>query len=378
MKFKLNTIASVCLMGTLLGCAQLTPGTRLASRTVAPPVGAAGALPVKVAQALTVTQAMPSSAALFAMGLAAHGAGQLSLASQRYVQVLELTPEHVGALNALAVIYAQSGRTDAALPLFRRAMDLAPGAAHVRNNTGYALLRDGRLDEAELELKQALEMDPSSLQTQQNLALLASAKTARGSEGQTIAVAPQEVRERGGPQLVVVAPHVYELQVPASAQAQVMDAAQAQVNGSRAADSSQTAVASKTVVSQLADLSNSVELRGVRLEVSNGVGIYKLARRTADRLAKEGVLTTRLTNAKPYRQAKTEIQFVSGQAPAAQALQSRMPMAVPAVPTSRLTAGVQMRLVLGHDLIGRALAEWLDAEQAQQFATGVRDGWRWS
>lgn len=378
MKFKLNAIASVCLMGTLLGCAQLMPGTRLASRTVAPPSGEAGALPVKVAQAPTVSPAMPSSAALFAMGLAAHGAGQLALASQRYEQVLALTPEHVGALNALAVIYAQSDRTDAALPLFRRAMDLAPGAAHVRNNTGYALLRDGRLDEAELELKLALELDPSSLQTQQNLVLLANAKAASSSISQATVLVPSDVMERGGPRLVAVAPHVYELQVSASAHAQAMDAAQEQVNGSPAADSPQPAVSSGMATPQLAVLSASTEMRGVRLEVSNGVGINRLARRTADRLAKEGVLTARLTNALPYRQTKTEIQFVTGQAPAAQALQSRMPVAVQAVPKSRLNAGIQMRLVLGHDLIGRALAEWLDAEQAQQLATAVQGGWRWS
>lgn len=119
-------------------------------------------------------------------------------------------------------------------------------------------------------------------------------------------------------------------------------------------------------------LPNSVfELRGVRLEVSNGVGISNLARRTADRLATEGVLTVRLTNAKPYRQAKTEIQFVTGQGLAAQALQSRLPVAACAVAASRLNAGVQVRLVLGHDVTGRALAEWLDAGEEQQVATAM-------
>ena len=176
MKFKLNAIASVTLLGTLLGCAQFMPGAPLAGAGATPTRGQASGVPVKVTQAPAISPAMSSGAALFSMGLAAHGTGQLALASQRYEEVLKLMPEHVGALNALAVIYAQSDRTDEALKLFARASSLAPGAAHIYNNTGYALLRAGRLDEAELALKQALGLDPSSLQTQQNLALVASSR----------------------------------------------------------------------------------------------------------------------------------------------------------------------------------------------------------
>jgi len=164
MKHKLNAVASVSMLDTLLGCAQLMPGAPLAGSVAVP-----SRVPVKVAAVSAVTPAMPSDEALYTLGRAAHGAGQLTLAAQRYEQVLKRAPDHVGALNALAVIYAQSDRTDEALKLFARAQQLAPGAAHVHNNTGYALMRAGRLDEAELALKQARELDPFNLQTQQNL-----------------------------------------------------------------------------------------------------------------------------------------------------------------------------------------------------------------
>jgi tetratricopeptide (TPR) repeat protein len=345
MKFKLNAVATVCLLGTLLGCAPLMPGAPpLMGSALAPSRGQASTVPVKVAPAPAINAAMPSSAALFSMGLAAHGAGQLALASQRYEEVLKLNPEHVGALNALAVIYAQSGRTNEALTLFARASSLAPGAAHVRNNAGYALLRDGRLDEAEIALNKARELDPSNAQTQQNLELLASARAKRQSAA---LVVPSAGGNRAGPRLVMVAPNILELQTPTSASA-------------------------------LAPVVDLVDLRGVRLEVSNGVGIRRLARRTADRLATEGVSTARLTNALPYRQARTEIQFVAGQSLAAQALQSRMPVATQAVAASRLSAGVQLRLVLGHDMAGRALAAWLDAQARPQVASHMQSGWRWS
>lgn len=378
MKFKLNAVASVTLLGTLLGCAPLMPGTPLAGSTVAPSRGQASTVPVKVAQASAVSAAMTSSAAQFTLGLAAHGTGQLALASQRYAQALKIAPEHVGALNALAVIYAQSDRTEEALKLFARASELAPGSAHIRNNTGYALLRADRLDEAEIALNKARELDPSNAQTQQNLALLASAKAARKPAAQSVQAA---AGDETGPRLVVVAPNVFELQAPTRAVTEtVLPAMPIQVEAASSSGSnlSPGSAISNQFMHRLAALSASVELRGVRLEVSNGVGIRRLARRTADRLATEGVLTARLTNARPYRQAKTEIQYVTGQALAAQALQSRLPVATHAMPASRLSAGVQVRLVLGHDMAGRAITAWLDAEEKQQVASNLQGGWRWS
>jgi hypothetical protein len=37
-----------------------------------------------------------------------------------------------------------------------------------------------------------------------------------------------------------------------------------------------------------------------------------------------------------------------------------------------------VRLVLGHDMAGRAIAAWLDAEEKQQVASSTQGGWRWS
>ncbi|MDP3192131.1 LytR C-terminal domain-containing protein [Rhodoferax sp.] len=357
MKFKLNALASVVMLGTLLGCAPLKPGAPLAGSAATPARGQASTVPVKVAQASAVTAQTPSSDAFYTLGLSAHGAGQTALAGQYYVRALELAPEHAGALNGLAVVYAQSERTDEALKLFARASALAPGAAHVHNNAGYALLRANRLDEAEVALGKARDLDPANAQTQQNLTLLASAKA---RQAPAVAALSSETGDPNGPRLVRVAPNVFELQAPTHAAAQASEPAR------------ETTAPSAQVSAPGATLS------GVRLEVSNGVGIRRLARRTADRLASEGVTTARLTNARPYRQLKTEIQYVNGQALAAQALQSRMPVATQAVAAKRLNAGVQLRLVLGHDMAGQAIAAWLDAEEKQQLAVSAPGGWRWS
>ena len=371
MKHKLKTVASVSILGTLLGCAPLMPDAHVARSAAAPLWVQANAVPVKVGAASAVTADMPSHEAMYAMGRAAHGLGQLTLAAQRYAQVLEMVPDHVGALNALAVIYAQSDRIDQALNLFARAGRLAPSAAHLRNNTGYALLLAGRLEEAELTLKLARELDPLSLQALQNLELLKTAQAGRRVANPAALAEHNSDAPKAEPRIVAVVPNVYELRVPARPAAGAVQIATGSTNGG--------VPKAQALIRELS-LSHAPKagsgLRGVRLEVSNGVGISSLARRTANRLALWGVVTARLTNAKPYRQQKTEIQFVKGQELAAQALQSRLPMAVLAAPADRLDSSVQLRLVLGHDVAGKAIAAWLDGGETQVAIASHGDGWR--
>ncbi len=436
MKHSVHSVTALSVLGTLMGCAQIVPP---APNAQAPATRSQPNLvPVKVAAGQGSPQGASGADTLFSVGRYAHAAGQLEQASQRYTQALELNPEHVGALNAMAVIHAQSDRTDEALKLFTRAIQLAPKAAHIHNNMGYALLRAGRLDEAGTELKKARELDPTSVQTAQNLDLLAKEESQRVvtiNEPQ-----PPVLTAASGVQLVPVARNVYELRLPAH-QLPTVQATQAAAPSKaplqpayvqsdvavvgaaapvvvplvapmaiRAGAFAATPAVAEPVIVQAAkpavespapaaiasaklepafthpialvlpavsatmaplaaskvDKLTVSALQGVRLEVSNGVGIANLARRTAERLAPTGVFTARLTNARPYRQAKTEIQFIAGQGLSVQALQARLPATTKAVEAGRLERGVQIRLVLGHDVAGRAIAAWLDAEDASQ------------
>jgi len=337
-----------------MGCAQFAP-------------------PVNSAAAITPTRL----ALWYGSGRSAHGAGQLGLAAEHYEKVLSLEPGHVGALNALAVIQAQQGHSDQAIALFARARQLAPGAAHIYNNAGYALMRAGRLEEAEPALKRALELDPHSVPTRQNLALLAKAQAERGPVAriaQVLEAAQPGLLTKVAPRLVRVGPQVYSLELPARAAAQVKPELAIALNSDTVAVRKLDGGIALRAGSGMA----MSELKGVRLEVSNGVGIARLARRTADRLALAGVATARLTNALPYLQASTEVQFAQGQEAAAQALQSRLPLATRAVASGQLPAGMQLRLVLGHDASGQTIAAWFDAAPAREVSAAAKGGWRWS
>lgn len=340
-----NKLAAISALGTLFGCAQFGPqGTPKSDRDT----------PVKAAAVSGHSEAgAPTVASAYLMGRAAHGSGQLSQARAQYVEVLAQDARHVGALNGLAVIHAQEGQVDEALKLFYRAMALSPDAPHLHNNAGYALLRAGRLAEAEVALLRAQTLDPANVRTRQNLALLRAAQERAGPAPASEQQSSVSQEPSTGPRLVVVARQVYELQPGQTPNADAP-----------------MPVASIIPAAK--------PLRGVRVEVSNGVGITRLARRTADRLAATGLVAARLTNAKPYRQAATEIQFGAGQEQMAQALKSHLPVAAKVVAMNRLQPGIQMRLVLGHDLTGQAIAAWLEGGDEVHAAWSMHDGWAWS
>ncbi len=176
------------------------------------------------------------------------------------------------------------------------------------------------------------------------------------------AQADEYAEHAAGPHVVQVAPQVYALQPAASSSIE--------------APPPPVAAAIQQVAATIPAVQS---LRGVRLEVSNGVGITRLARRTADRLASTGLVAARLTNAKPYRQATTEIQFGAGQEQMAQALKAHLPVAAKVVAIGHLQPGIQMRLVLGHDLTAKAVTAWLDqvAQEPQAVASRKDDGWIW-
>lgn len=360
---KLLTALSV---GSLMGCAPMSlPPTQAGA-------GARGAIPARTQQVETFSKSAAEVEGLFIVGRAAHGANELAKAEALYVQVLQHNPSHLGALNSVAVIYAQTERGDQAQEFFKRAINLDPKSSHLHNNYGYALLRAGRLTEAGAELKLAQELNPSSVKTQENLALWTQASERAAARLEASGVEISRKAEATGPQLVVVAPSVYELRDASPSPAKLAQATQAATEPVKAA----LAGAGKPPV--VGGQPAATALRGVRMEVSNGVGIRHLAKRTAQRLTPMGVDVVRLTNQPGFMQPRTEIQFSAGYKTVATALSEKFFVTMKAVPSTRLTRNVQVRLVLGHDVAGRAFAAWLDSTPDVELASTGFDGWRWS
>ena len=332
----------------------------------------------------------PALAAMTLLGCSSVSQPQLSSRAPRHdgSKVVALASQaaqlRAKQLNAQALQLAQSGDVQEALRLWEQALSLDPYAARVHNNRGYALMLLGSLDEARVSLNLALAINPPSPQAGANLAMLArlqrQAELAAVSRDLGIAPAnmpkqdqPSEVVEvaqvkevisDASPQLVVIGPQIYELR---DAPVQVRTPPSVSPFGGQEA-----ALAA---------------IKAARLEVSNGVGVRLLAKRTSLKLAEQGVVTQRLTNTAGFAQASTELQFNPSQGAAAQALQAMLPAGAALQPLPRLD---HLRLVLGHDLAGRAVLAWLEAPSAMAQTTPadhviegsarwalVQDGWQW-
>lgn len=287
--------------------------------------------------------------ALISQARDAQDAGRLQLAELRYGQVLNKQPAHVGAMNSMAVIYAQTARVEQAIALFHRALDIDPQAAYVHNNLGYTMLCVGDFEQAHRELALAFALNPESPQTRKNIARLAqdfnrvaAMEPAKAAEVKHAADASKQV-------LTAIAPNVFVLQsLPLAAMSP----------------------------KSAANLGGALD--GVRIEVSNGVGIRYLAKVMATRLSTLGAVPARLTNQTHFRQARTEIQFSPGQEDKAETLSSSLPLAVSYSASHGLRRDIQVRLVLGHDMAGRVITSWLESSAGASVALMAPDGWRWS
>ena len=290
---KLNSIAFsvVCALG-VAGCAA--PLQKQADRPAMQPAPA-------VKHGITAE-------GMYRLGRYFEGQARHERAIAAYRQALKLDPLLVEAYNGLGMALAAQRRYDEAIREFQAAVTLAPHAAHLHNNLGYAYLLSGAAEEAVKALEEARRLDPAHEKSRENLriaqAKLASAPTRPAAEpGASLS-------------LVEVAPQVFELKAPATYR--------------------------KIEAAPLP--------RSFRLEVSNGNGVLGLAKQTAARLASAGLRTARLTNQRPFAQARTELQYREGYAAEAAELAGKLEHPARLVPSNHLARGVDVRLVLGKDL----------------------------
>lgn len=343
-------LGSLLAAGAVLGCTSATPPTVM-GRLPGPPAGIATP---------NLRGVEPPAASITALSAARR-------------------------LNEEAMQQAQTGQLAGALSLWDKALTLDPYASRLHNNRGYALMLMGRLDEARVSLNLALALSPPSPQAQANLGLLArlqqqanmdaqserhkqAESQAQQTQGRSEPMSQADEGDPAAPRLVVLGPQVYELR-DAPVQSRTPQAIEAWVGQTQ---------------SSAHDLA---AIKAARLEVSNGVGVRLLAKRTSLKLAEQGVITHRLTNTPGFAQAVTELQFHPKQELAARLLSALLPLA----PVLRAQPVDHVRLVLGHDAPGRAVMAWLDGSPAQVTAMGegraeylaqavltpMNDGWQW-
>lgn len=307
---------------------------------------------------------------MYRLGRYYQGKADYAGAIAAYKKTLTKDPGHVEAHNGLGVAYSLSGQHDLAVQYFRKGIKLMPTAAHLKSNLGYVLFMRGQEREAADELKQALDLDTSNRQAQRNLAAVYEKMGLQGEAAQlavtsnphanphldptlpaiasasdTAPVSPpvgeaaattikQEVRETPDFRLVQVAPYVFELR---AAEADAM-----------------TTVLKDKIVGKTGSFhsSSSLDPKEVRIEVSNGNGISRLARQVSSFLGHNGFEKAHLTNWPPFLQAQTEIHYQPGYHVLADKISEIMPKQARTVESHELRRGIHVRVLLGKDIAG--------------------------
>lgn len=399
---------AACAISLITGCATTTDRVALdASNTKIQPV-------------FRVQQPAGTAAGQYAVGRIELADGRIGAAIVRFRNALKLDPAFVDAQNGLGVAYGQQGRFDKAAEAFRAALALAPASPYVLNNLGYAEMKAGRLVEARESFRHSLAIDPKNVHTRENVRLLVQLE--QDSRAVVMEVAPAPVRaaapaQAAPPQasvatvlsrtdktmLVQLAPNVYELRpaspiadaherspvvspvavqpvvapvavaAPAVAAAAVATPAVAAAAITEAAVTEAPRAASPTpavvrTVAPRATPSAPAVVRTAaprapvaavtRFEVSNGVGIERLAARTAVRFARLGIGISRVSNYESFDRVQTEIHYRKGFLEQARLVQAKLPVAAKLVASGSLRTDINVRLVVGRDMATGSLAWW--------------------
>lgn len=354
--------------------------------------------------------------AQYALGRYYHGQLRYERAIEAYRRALAMDPGMVDAMNAMGAAYAESGNLALAREQFEAALKLQPESVYTYNNLGFVNYLSGDYPAAVAAYKQALRLDGSHEKARQNLILAMDRMgegdhIARTSTQEPVAVVAQTTGEVVPQQetrsaWVQVSPVIFEMhsavvpaQQPSRSGAVAGIAPPVASIATRAADP--VAVREATVISsapvapaaleaaaskssapiavKVAQLGTAVSAQKVvahvdvkGVEVSNGNGVRGMAAMVARYFSGQGVQQARLTNQKPFSERRTRIEYRPGSAAQAARINGLLPKAAPQVASNNLRPGIQVRLVLGHDL-ARDVAAW-DKAPAKGLVTAGLDG----
>lgn len=96
-------------------------------------------------------------------------AGDYEEADRLCTAILQAVPEHVAAINLLAVVAQKVGRHEQAVDLFQRAIDIDNSRALLFHNLGISLYQLGHGEQAIQAMKTALEIEPDNSQIADDL-----------------------------------------------------------------------------------------------------------------------------------------------------------------------------------------------------------------
>lgn len=328
--------------------------------------------------------------------------GSADLAITAYLHAIALDGRHLDSRNALAAIYARQGRLDEAQLMLQQLVTEFPAVSHPHNNLGYVYYLLGDYAHAIATLQRASLLDPDNERIRNNLIgaqAAASSQLELAKMRQTIdadarnwgKATPLEISSASRPEvsamisnlptmeqyqhahtihrtaatelssdvtalavisgahvpsaispqrlprleLVQISSNVYDLRVS------VTDAPSVQMSEMASA---------APVVSAIFAPSATRRARKVRVEIANGNGVAGAAKRFQLVLDTYGIVVNQLTNARSFKQKKTEIYYRTGYEQDARAIENALPGKSLLIRANKLVMKTDIRVVLGGDI----------------------------
>ncbi len=347
-----------CTGTLLLACADVSHQTAPAAPPLASTLAAASEVRANEA---------------YLRGRAAHLARRFDDAIGAYQAALESQPRHVNARNGLATLYAEQGRFGQAIALWQAltaedAGTAGPQSAFLFSNLGYARFLNGDYEQALGALEKACVLDPLNYRAWQHLGSaldkLGQHERARLMQRQAATLqqhdfkADYAVVARSQVAAIDTAVQAPERAGQQWAETQIHHRAdgmmelrrvEGDAGGADVAPPRQAVAASAAAASE-APGATVIHGGGALVEIRNGNGVTGMARALAGEMT-GAERVVRLTNQKGFGVQRTRVEYQPEFRDAAERLAARFGAA--RVVAVGHVGRADVRLVIGHDLVGR-------------------------
>ena len=210
------------------------------------------------------------------------------LAVEEFKKAIQMNPDHFNAYNALGVSYDRLRLFGPAAEAYEVALKLNPDLDYVYNNIGYSSLLQNNLNQASRAFQAAIALNSQNKLYQNNLALV----KVRQERDTMIAESESGLQEDEQKPLMtstLIRPKVFTFHE--GDPPKIYKSAKANLDTTIARTSTK---------------------KEFDIEISNGNGIYRIAKRVGKYLTGKGFRVTRLTNAPHYNYEKTLIYYTPG------------------------------------------------------------------
>jgi tetratricopeptide (TPR) repeat protein len=320
--------------------------------------------------------------------------GRHRKAIDEFEKVLLIEPNYVEAYNGIGVSYDLLGDFLKAIEYYETALRLNPNLAYVYNNIGYSNLLQRNLDEAISLFKMAIALNDQHKKVHDNLGLayimkgqmeLAITEFELGADeasaryniarfcyergfyhmakihyARALSLDPSFTNARTGLEAADALSTIFERDTKRIEEEELITQEESAIGKTKSqelkAPIQSTAVKAEVEQSVIHDQRGATKrvnlLKGVGIEISNGNGVNRNARKVGNYLKGKGFNVIRLTNANHFKQAGTRIYYQKEYNEAADCVAEQLPVFQDMIEVKGFDhPNIKVKVVIGKDLI---------------------------